>query len=193
MSSLPNYPFLDKHEFRLICEEFAASIEERDTDPSDWQSVQCRMVVRLPRHSHTDSVRLDSYWLQDNDCFLRMSRAATAPETEQTIQSPESPDDGSKSSDEMMEEIDEEALPRQADRGSQKHDFHIEYDLLLSPSYFVPVLYFSVRDSKGQLMTELEMIYILLVPQVYRSQMRDVGIMGGLSMAVSSLRHLSPR
>lgn len=46
MTPLPNYPFLDKHEFRLICDQLAASFEERAIDPEDWQTVQCRTVVR---------------------------------------------------------------------------------------------------------------------------------------------------
>lgn len=91
----------------------------------------------------------------------------------------------------MIEEIDEEALPRQINHNSRQDSFEINYDILLSPSYSVPVLYFLVRDSNGRLVTGIENVYVLLVPEVYRNQMRDVGIMGGLSMAVSSLKHLS--
>lgn len=89
----------------------------------------------------------------------------------------------------MIEEIDEEALPRQPNHNSQQDEFKIEYDILLSPSYSIPVLYFSVRDSNSQLVIEIERIYLLLVPEVYQSQMRHVGIVGGLSMAVSRPRH----
>jgi ubiquitin-like-conjugating enzyme ATG10 len=68
---------------------------------------------------------------------------------------------------------------------SKRVVFEIEYEVLLSPSYYIPVLYFSVRDSSGQMVTEIEQIYALIVPAIYRSQMQSIGVMGGLSMAVS--------
>ena len=61
----------------------------------------------------------------------------------------------------------------------------IEYEILLSPSYRVPVLYFRIRDGRTQLITDVDVVYNRIVPQVYREQLHDVGIIGGISMAVS--------
>ena len=64
----------------------------------------------------------------------------------------------------------------------------IEYDILLSPSYRVPVLYFRIRDGCTQLVTDIDVVYNYLVPSVHREQLHDVGIIGGISMAVSYSR-----
>jgi len=61
----------------------------------------------------------------------------------------------------------------------------IEYDILLSTSYRVPVLYFRIRDCWTQLITDVDVVYNCLVPPVYREQLRAVGIIGGISMTVS--------
>jgi ubiquitin-like-conjugating enzyme ATG10 len=61
----------------------------------------------------------------------------------------------------------------------------IEYDILLSPSYRVPVLYFRIRDRCTQPVTDVDVVYDCHVPPVYREQLHDVGIIGGISMAVS--------
>ncbi|QDS72576.1 hypothetical protein FKW77_000907 [Venturia effusa] len=163
MTSLPNYPFLDKHEFQLICENFAASFERRDTGTSGWRNVQCKIV--------------------DDECYLRISRAGIAATTKQDIDLPGDTTSEIADADEIVEEFDEEALPRQAHGHERQKEFTIEYDIFLSPSYAVPILYFLVRDGDGQWFTDVEKIYLLLVPEVHRHQMRDVGIMGGLSMA----------
>lgn len=84
----------------------------------------------------------------------------------------------------------QEALTRQTHRDPQQDTFEVEYEILLSPSYSVPVLYFAIRDSTGQTVTDIELVHTLIVPEVYRSQVRDVGVMGGLSMAVSRFRAL---
>ncbi|TID27900.1 autophagy-related protein Atg10 [Venturia nashicola] len=163
MASLPNYPFLDNHEFRLICQGFAASFEDWDTDPGDWQNVQYRTL--------------------ENNCFLRIERATTSSEATHTTQLPDSESNEIGGSDGMIEETDEEALPRLDNRVSQQDEYKVQYDIFLSPSYSVPVLYLTVRDSSGRLLTDVETVYLLLVPEVYRRQMRHVGVMGGLSMA----------
>ena len=66
--------------------------------------------------------------------------------------------------------------------------FRIEYEILLSPSYRVPVLYFRIYDGRTQLITDVDVVYNCLVPSVYCEQLHDVGIIGGISMAVSCSR-----
>lgn len=58
----------------------------------------------------------------------------------------------------------------------------VEYDIVLPPSYCVPAVYFTIRDDDGSLVTDINLMYKLVVPQAYRDQLRDVGIMGGISM-----------
>lgn len=61
----------------------------------------------------------------------------------------------------------------------------IEYEILFSPSYRVPVLYFRIQDGRSQLITDVDVVYNCLVPLVYREQLHGVGIIGGISMTVS--------
>jgi len=61
----------------------------------------------------------------------------------------------------------------------------VEYHILLSQSYRVPMLYFflhklPIKGPKG-----IDAVYEYLVPHQYRSGLRDLGVMGGISMGVS--------
>jgi ubiquitin-like-conjugating enzyme ATG10 len=64
----------------------------------------------------------------------------------------------------------------------------VTYDVLLSPSYCVPVLHFSVNDSTGGPIIDLASVYPDVVPSSYRSQVRDMGVIGAISMTVNE-RH----
>lgn len=57
----------------------------------------------------------------------------------------------------------------------------VEYNILLSPTYQVPVLYCFVRGMQ----CTTETLYEHLVPAHSKTQVQDVGVMGGISMAVS--------
>lgn len=62
---------------------------------------------------------------------------------------------------------------------------HIEYEILLSSTYQVPVLYFTLhRDDQGPI--GLDGVYQYLVPEPYRKQLKSVGVMGGISFGVGS-------
>ncbi|KAJ5774625.1 hypothetical protein N7457_009521 [Penicillium paradoxum] len=78
---------------------------------------------------------------------------------------------------EEPEDDDPEALVRaHAQPGLQ-----IDYDILLSPTYQVPILYFSPRwHSHGPL--GLDEVYQYVVPEQYRQELKSVGVIGGISM-----------
>lgn len=61
----------------------------------------------------------------------------------------------------------------------------VTYDILLSPSYRVPVLHFSVRDSKGNPVVDQNTIFTEVVPPDFKSQVESVGVIGGISMTVT--------
>lgn len=180
MTLLPNYPFIDQQEFSLICEVFAASFEEHATEHDEWRSVQFRTEVSSS--SNCNQTGVIANWSQHTHCFLRVSKLISLPTTEQ-----EQSNDilETERRDEILEDIDDEALPRETHRDPTENVFETQYDILLSPSYSVPVLYFCVREADGQLVTDLDRIYVLLVPELLRGQLRDVGVMGGISIAVS--------
>lgn len=63
---------------------------------------------------------------------------------------------------------------------------HIEYEILLSPTYQVPVLYFVLHwDNQGPI--GLDAVYRYLVPEPYRKQLKNVGVMGGISFGVGGI------
>jgi ubiquitin-like-conjugating enzyme ATG10 len=77
---------------------------------------------------------------------------------------------------ETPEDHDEEAIVR----NSQADSFVIvHYDILLSPSYRVPVVYMTASPP-----VSLSQFFDLVVPHHFRDAIRDVGVMGALSMTV---------
>lgn len=60
----------------------------------------------------------------------------------------------------------------------------VTYDVVLSPSYSVPVLYFSVEDSTGGPVMDLASIHADIVPVDFRHQVLGVGVIGAISMTV---------
>ncbi|KAH0285919.1 hypothetical protein M436DRAFT_70211 [Aureobasidium namibiae CBS 147.97] len=72
------------------------------------------------------------------------------------------------------EDHDEEAIIK----SSQDDSFvTVHYDILLSPSYRVPVVYMTVSPP-----LPLSRFFDLVVPLHFRDVMREVGVMGALSM-----------
>ena len=62
----------------------------------------------------------------------------------------------------------------------------VRYDVVYSPSYQVPVLYLTFVEattSKSIPLPSAAEIYEMLVPQGFKAPMRDIGVMGALSMA----------
>ncbi|KAI2715996.1 hypothetical protein DTO012A7_3483 [Penicillium roqueforti] len=75
-----------------------------------------------------------------------------------------------------------DSSPQEALVRAKPHpSLQIDYDILLSPTYQVPVLYFGLRwHNHGPL--GLEEVYQYVVPERYRQELKSVGVMGGISM-----------
>lgn len=88
--------------------------------------------------------------------------------------------------DEIMED-DQEALDESP---CPSYDLSINYDIVFSPTYQVPVLYITFQqptdltttDSGNIAPTSVDAVYELLVPGSMQAQVKDVGVMGALSM-----------
>lgn len=62
----------------------------------------------------------------------------------------------------------------------------MQYDVVYSPAYQVPVLYITFSDAatkKSIALPSPDELYRFLVPDGLKSPMRDVGVMGALSMS----------
>ena len=66
----------------------------------------------------------------------------------------------------------------------------LDYDIVLSPTYRVPVLYFTLRWHNYPGPVGLNAVYQYVVPEQYRQQLQSVGVMGGISFGVGA--HPSP-
>jgi ubiquitin-like-conjugating enzyme ATG10 len=99
-------------------------------------------------------------------------------------------DGRNESEDEIETEVEDEDpealfVPPAAVR-RQDLDRVVRYDVVYSPSYQVPVLYLTFANastSKSIPLPSANEIYDMLVPRGFKTPMRDVGVMGALSMA----------
>ncbi|KAF9928901.1 hypothetical protein FBU30_002043 [Linnemannia zychae] len=99
--------------------------------------------------------------------------------------------------DEMVEQLDE--IPDGEENDQTEHDtasivdlavnnstdttldfLSVNYHIVFSPSYQVPILYFNAYRPDGAAIT-LEEIYESLVPEEWRSTIRNAGLNGGIS------------
>ncbi|KAI9883697.1 MAG: hypothetical protein M1823_004529 [Watsoniomyces obsoletus] len=90
--------------------------------------------------------------------------------------------------------LHEECLRKPAGSRSDRsisHQIEIEYQILLSPSYRLPVLYLRIRSPTLEVELSLDATYRYLVPEQYRGSLRnaDVGVLGALSMTHHPLDH----
>jgi hypothetical protein len=63
----------------------------------------------------------------------------------------------------------------------------VDYDILLSPTYRVPVLYFRLKWNHHNGPVGLDAVYQYVVPEQYRKGLQSVGVMGGISLGVCML------
>jgi ubiquitin-like-conjugating enzyme ATG10 len=82
--------------------------------------------------------------------------------------------------DELNEEDDEVA------ESSASCQTVIHYDIVLSPTYRVPVLYFAVSDTQYRCPPTMETLYSLVIPPHFKPQTESVGVIGGVTVTVSS-------
>jgi ubiquitin-like-conjugating enzyme ATG10 len=81
----------------------------------------------------------------------------------------------------------QEALIRQS---CPNPKIEVEYSIVLSPTYQVPVLYFFLRNNFPEGLEEIDFVYSHLVPKQYRTQLSKIGVMGPLSVGVCVVRNL---
>lgn len=76
-----------------------------------------------------------------------------------------------------VEEDDEEALhvPRESPA-------MIHYDVILSPVYRLPVLYFHISDSQHRYPPTMDVLYKYLIPPEFKAQAENAGIIGGITI-----------
>lgn len=90
--------------------------------------------------------------------------------------------------EDCIDEIDEGALVTSTETSSTI----LLYDIMLSPSYRVPVVYLQLKTGAVSCqMPDVEQLHDMVVPESRRSAIEATGVYGALSMTVSSRLFMS--
>ncbi|RAL08684.1 ATG3/ATG10 family protein [Aspergillus homomorphus CBS 101889] len=156
--ALANFPLLTNKEFNSACREFLDRV--RLVDESTSKQLTVRLTQRttgpilsiIRRIAHPGIPTCDGLSLEDEPNPRRQLEAY---------------------------EDDPEALIRTTEPSI---GLHVVYDVVLSPTYQTPVLYFGLRRYGHPEPLGIDAIYQYLVPSQYRKELRSVGVMGGISL-----------
>lgn len=157
MITIASFPLISVLEFESACRKISERYQAGGHLQSDWEH------VRLAQGYEESTV------------YLSITR--TIQGAGGKLESPVE-DDGEL---EAFKEIDEEALQL---RVPANHGLMVEYDIVLSPTYQVPVLYFRIRDAGCALPPSIDTLYRYVIPEQFKSQVESFGIIGGITMTV---------
>jgi ubiquitin-like-conjugating enzyme ATG10 len=87
-----------------------------------------------------------------------------------------------KRADKSADPVHQQTLTRYP-RSSRKTVI-LDFSIILSPTYQVPVLWFTAGQLGLHRPWVLDTVYSHLVPNLQQDQLRQVGVLGGISMAV---------
>ncbi|KAF2199814.1 hypothetical protein GQ43DRAFT_375335 [Delitschia confertaspora ATCC 74209] len=167
---ISSFPSISSTEFEEACYQLENKFANKKHLQNDWLSVN---VVQNHDTKYLRITRvLANKKSQKSDPWEKCESESLEEEEE------EEPDP------EEFEEDDAEALRH---RPSDTDEAVLEYDIILSPSYQVPVLYFSIKDPLFRYPLTTETLYEYIIPEHFRRQISDVGVIGGITLTVSSL------
>lgn len=94
--------------------------------------------------------------------------------------------DGEACIDDEIHEIDGEEKPNGfIPAGESREQVLVVYDIILSSTYQVPVLYLRFKDAVSNRWRQDSELLERIIPRVLRHQVKDLGVMGAISMTVS--------
>ncbi|KAH7391852.1 hypothetical protein BKA66DRAFT_510427 [Pyrenochaeta sp. MPI-SDFR-AT-0127] len=149
---LSSFPHLTDSEFIEACYHLRENFSRRGGRQNEWVSIEMA----------------DQYDIK----YITITTAL------QSIEHPSSRASEDFEDDEVKEEEDDddEALPIPKDP-----PIMTSYDIILSPSYRVPVLYISILDSQHRYPPTMATLYNHLIPSQYRAQAEAGGGIGGIT------------
>jgi len=150
---LSAFPSLTTSEFEAACKNLSNVFHQRGHMQKDWQEVE------LVRHHDTTYLSVTRL-LQHN---VGATKKAEHEDEEDEI------------NDEHEEQDDAALQPTPLPS-------LIHYDILLSPTYRVPVLYFHIQDSLHRYPPTMKTLYEHLIPPHFTPQTESGGVIGGLSI-----------
>ncbi|EPS27564.1 hypothetical protein POX_e06529 [Penicillium oxalicum] len=167
---LSAFPFLTPEEFNCACQKFAERARSCTVAQAEgkWSSSN-PLSLKISKY-----VEVQAPASEDADLHEPSKRLAPATFTPASLQAQAQAqnDEG-----EEEEQEDSEALIRI----NVQPILQLDYDIVLSPTYRVPVLYFTLRWHNYPGPVGLNAVYQYVVPEQYRQQLQSVGVMGGIS------------
>lgn len=171
LSSLPG---LTHNEFRNACQALQERCDGR-LDDTDWLDVHWRHGVLTIKKSYHISVletlEADAKTCESDDLAASLGDA----------------DDGDNVRILQVRCTSADAVHQQTltryPRSSQKTVI-VDFSIILSPTYQVPVLWFTAGQLSLHRPWGLDTVYKHLVPHLQQDRLRQVGVLGGISVAV---------
>lgn len=178
MITIASFPLISALEFESACRKISERYQAGGHLQSDWEHVTL----------------VQGY--EESTVYLSITRTIQGAGGKQ-----ESPveDNGELETFEEIDEVQHESITEQLRIGRlisfavqealqlrvpANHGLMVEYDIVLSPTYQVPVLYFRIRDAGCALPPLIDTLYQYVIPGQFKSQVESFGIIGGITMTV---------
>ncbi|KIX00416.1 uncharacterized protein Z518_10555 [Rhinocladiella mackenziei CBS 650.93] len=156
MGALGAFPSLTEQEFFEACQSLECRSSDKIND-TDWLSVR---------------------WT-GKELLIKQKRKLS----DQNHQNPKDDDEANR--DDTIEEGMEDTIYHNTlvPRGNGSDFLIVDFSITISPTYQVPVLWFSCHFGLDQKPLSLDQVYRWMVPQTLHDSLRRVSVMGGISMA----------
>ncbi|KAF9692676.1 hypothetical protein EKO04_009671 [Ascochyta lentis] len=125
-------------------------------------------MFRLHEHDQDEWAAVDRL-SQNETVYLRIIKTLPLH--------PNAPDASSETEEGELTEDDDEVAQTLTSPAATIH-----YDVVLSPSYRVPVLYFKIVDIQHRYPLTAETLYSCVIPHASRAQAQHVGVLGGVTV-----------
>lgn len=161
--TVSQFPHISKGEFETACEQLVQLFTKHESkNHSDWVSVE---IIH-----------------RDGDVYLRIQKELSIPSS-----GSQSPDIPSSEADEIEEDEEDEAELRP---GIGSPQTVIQYDIILSPAYSLPTLYFSLLSPNPTFsIPSLDTLYTHIIPVSFTNQTSAVGVIGGVTITDHPITH----
>ncbi|TGO08998.1 hypothetical protein BTUL_0183g00140 [Botrytis tulipae] len=179
------WPFLTEEEFELAC----AFLDRRYCRAS-LGPARKNLKLSMGRTATTGScyveiIRLIHPPKDDDDLLLALSNLSSgyapnsAPSQEVDMMDEDEDDEALRLNKPLRLESD--AIPRYI---LHSHQPYVTYEIHLHPTYRIPTLWFTLHDLPNyEPAFDIDSVYRHLVPDEYKSELRAMGVMGGISAA----------
>ncbi|KAJ5818310.1 hypothetical protein N7474_003901 [Penicillium riverlandense] len=169
--SLSAFPYLTPAEFSRACQAVAQAAWDRPD--GGWET------IRLVTQSTGSMLRITQHITDIPHKTVHSAESEAIDDEEEEEQDPVCTSQPPRVMLHRPDQASQEALVRAAPNPS----LQVDYDILLSSTYRVPVLFFRLKwNHHHHGPVGLDAVYQYVVPEQYRQGLQSVGVMGGISL-----------